>query len=177
MALRTQPRLKIQPHTNRRHQSHVSWHVSRQQRQIPPASTSPGSAPQPKSSSAKVFEVIKLMNCNEAAEASEALLDTMWSLQYRVAGVLCTFAGKLVTSDPGPFPPARPINILAQYTHAIHYRFATQQAALGFISHPLMLAAHQDFVTQLCRAHVNIIFEGAVTNEVRMHGPVMLLSL
>lgn len=55
-------------------------------------------------------------------EDGELMLDNLWSMQYRVPGPLCAFAG------PVPVPKAGDADAdVAGFTHGLHFRFSSPE--------------------------------------------------
>lgn len=73
------------------------------------------------------------------AEDSELMLDNMWSMQYRVPGPLCAFAGALATE--------RVSDVQADndgFTHGLHIRFPSLEVRISFHCqwHPCFVGNH-----------------------------------
>ncbi len=67
-------------------------------------------------------------------EDSEVMLDNMWSMQYRVPGPLCAFAGALVTDKVSDNQADN-----GGYTHGLHIRFSSVEVRSILHGHSLPL--------------------------------------
>lgn len=85
--------------------------------------------------------------------AAEAMLDSLWSLQYQVRGVMCATAGEAVEAD-------RP------FTHALHMRFPNAQAMEAFQADPQVAGCYASEVEPLCEDFMAVAFEGAVEDDI-----------
>lgn len=130
----------------------------------------------------EVVEYLLLLQAPDEAdpEAIEALLDSLWSIQYMVPSVLYAAAGKVTqcsmcnsggtaasrssqkqhTSTQLPVAPEKTIH----YTHAVHFRLTDRLALEGLKKHQVMSQA-MDQVRQLCCCSAQVMFLGSIAQE------------
>lgn len=111
-----------------------------------------------------------------AAEQVEALLDSLWSLQYLVpAGILCASAGPVVScvayqqqqqelGQQQQQSAQAPSSWQCGFTHAVHFRLGNRASLEHLLVHPLM-ASSRDAVDALCSAASQLVFEGMVAKR------------
>jgi hypothetical protein len=121
----------------------------------PPAAA--GSSPGPSAGAAKasVVEYLLLLQADgsQAPEVVEAMIESIWSLQYMVPGVVCAAAGPVVaTHHYSSTCKAR----LPALTHAVHFRLAGRPALEAFMACPQHAAALTRDVEATCSSFAQV---------------------
>jgi hypothetical protein len=110
-----------------------------------------------------VVEHLVLMRAQEGAapEAMEAVLDSLWSLQYMVPGVMCAAAAPVSTWNQ----PGAATGSSAPYTHLVHFRLGSLQALQQFTSHPLYSRTLAEAADPMCSCMRQVSFQGMLPKD------------
>ncbi|KAL4542941.1 hypothetical protein Ndes2526B_g03625 [Nannochloris sp. 'desiccata'] len=108
-----------------------------------------------------VYETLTLLNFPATIEEDSvsAVVDEVWSLQYRAAGPICGSAG--------PFTPlaTAPTSIAPAFTHAVLFRYGEQRLLESFMSNPRIKDMLDTSAPKTARTVVTLSFSSIIPNE------------